>query len=172
MDEYERWIPEWGSRESSRMDIKQFLDKRGVVYKVLPHSRTHSAAEVAAAVHTQPRQVAKTVMLHADHGFRDLVAIVPADARIDLEKVGRMIGGAEIRLATEQNVAVRCPDCEPGVLPPFGSEYGMLTLVDESLAGQEEIVIEGNSRTEALQLRWEDFRRLENPLVGGFAIRE
>ena len=154
------------------MDIKRFLDERNVPYTVLPHSWSHSAAQIATAVHTLPQQVAKTVMLHANHSFRDLVAIVPADARIDFEKVSHMIGGAEIRLATEQDVAVRCRDCEPGVLPPFGSQYGMLTLVDESLAGQDDIVIESNSRTEALQLRWEDFRRLENPLVGGFAIRE
>ena len=154
------------------MDLKQFLDKHDVPYTVIPHSWAHNAAQIATAVHTYPQHVAKTVMLHANHSFRDLVAIVPADARIDFKKVSGMIGGAEIRLATEQDVAVRCPDCESGVLPPFGSQYGMLTLVDESLAGQKDIVIESNSRSEALQLRWEDFRRLENPLVGGFAIRE
>lgn len=154
------------------MDIKQFLNAQNIAYTVLPHPRTHGAADVATAVHTPPQQVAKTVMLHANHSYRDLVAIVPADARIDFEKVSHMIGGAEIRLATEQDVALRCRDCEPGVLPPFGSQYGMMTLVDESLSSQEHIVIESNSRTEALQLKWEDFRRLENPLVGSFAIRE
>jgi Ala-tRNA(Pro) deacylase len=154
------------------MDLKQFLDAQNIAYTVLPHSWSHGAADVATAVHTLPQQVAKTVMLHANHSFRDLVALVPADAKIDFEKVSHMIGGAEIRLATEQDVAVRCPDCERGVLPPFGSQYGMLTIADESLASQEEIVIESNTRSEALQLRWEDFRRLENPLVGRFAIRE
>lgn len=154
------------------MDLKQFLDAKNIAYTVLPHSWSHGAVEVATAVHSLPQQVAKTVMLHANHSFRDVVAIVPADARIDFEKVSQMIGGAEIRLATEQDVAVRCRDCERGVLPPFGSQYGMLTLVDESLSSQEHIVIESNSRTEALQLKWEDFRRLENPLVGRFAVRE
>lgn len=154
------------------MDLKRYLEEKHVPFKVLPHSWSHRAAEVASAVHTIPEQVAKTVMLHANHSYRDLVAIVPANATLDFSKVSRMVGGAEIRLASEQDVSDRCPDCERGVLPPFGSQYGMLTLVDESLAQQENIVIEGNCRTEALQLRWEDFRSLENPLVGEFAIRK
>jgi Ala-tRNA(Pro) deacylase len=154
------------------MDLKKFLDAKNVAYTVLPHSWSHGAAEVAVAVHTPLHEVAKTVMLHANHSFRDLVAIVPADARIDFEKVSKMVGGAEIRLATEEDVAVRCRDCERGILPPFGSQYGMLTLVDASLSSQEHIVFESNSRTEALELKWEDFRRLENPLVGSFAIRK
>lgn len=154
------------------MDVKRFLDDKSVSYTVLPHQWSRGAVAVASAVHTQPGHVAKPVLLHADHSYCDLVAIVPANAAIDFEKVSRMMGGADIQLATEQDVSDRCPDCERGVLPPFGSQYGMQTLVDESLAEQETIVIEGNCRTEAVQLLWEDFRRLENPLVGEFAIRK
>ena len=83
-----------------------------------------------------------------------------------------MLGGSEIRLATEKDVAVRCPDCERGVLPPLGSQYGMRTLVDESLTKDGDIVVEGNTRTEALRIKWEDFRWIENPLVGKLSIKE
>jgi Ala-tRNA(Pro) deacylase len=136
------------------VDTKRFLNERNVSYTVLPHFWSQSAAQRAKAVHALPQQVAKTVMLHANHSYYNLGAIAPADARIALKKVGRKIGGTEIRLATEQDVAAPCRDCEPGVLPPFGSEYEMLTLVDKSLSDQEHIVIGRNARSEALQLQW------------------
>jgi Ala-tRNA(Pro) deacylase len=56
------------------------------------------------------------------------------------------------------------------VLPPFGSHYGLDTIVDERLAEEEEIIIESNTHDEALRLRFEDFRRVENPLIADFAV--
>ena len=112
------------------MDLKHFLDEKGVSYTVLPHSWTHGAADVATAVHTLPRHVSKTVLLHANHSYCDGVALVHADARLDFARVSRMIGGAAIRLATEEDVAVGCPDCEHGVLPALRSHEGLLPLVE------------------------------------------
>ena len=58
-----------------------------------------------------------------------------------------------------------CPDCEIGALPPFGSQYGLKTVVDESLLADEHIVFEGNTHAEAIRMRLDDFRNLEHPLV-------
>lgn len=154
------------------MDIKQYLDVRQVPYELIPHPWAHGAAQVAEQTHIEPKKVGKTVLLHANHGYCDVVAIVPANTKVDFEQASKMLGGSEIRLATEKDVAVRCPDCERGVLPPLGSQYGMRTLVDESLTKDGDIVVEGNTRTEALRIKWEDFRWIENPLVGKLSIKE
>ncbi len=97
------------------------------------HEDTFDSQHLAEAVHVSGRQVAKTVLLRMDHGYQYAVAILPATHLIDLEAVGRLLGGARMELATEYEIAQRCPDCETGVLPPFGSVYGLETLLDESL---------------------------------------
>jgi Ala-tRNA(Pro) deacylase len=151
------------------IDVKQFLEDHNVPYEVVKHPRALDAARLAHAVHVPGRMVAKTVLLHIDHGFADVVAVLPANARVDLEKARQMFGGAEMALASEEDVAARCPDCELGVLPPFGSQYGMRTIVDESLQQSEDVLFEANSHDEAIRMKLADFLRLENPLVGHFA---
>lgn len=45
----------------------------------------------------------------------------------------------------------------------------MKTLVDESLAEDERIVFEGNTHQEAIHMTFEDYRNIEQPLLGIFA---
>ena len=73
-----------------------------------------------------------------------VVAALPATKRVDMAKVANALGHGEVGLASEAEIARRCPDCEVGSLPPFGSQYGMKTLVDEGLTSDEEIVFEVN----------------------------
>lgn len=148
------------------MDIKRFLTDKHVAFEVLPHDHTTGASRIAHAVHAPGGQVAKSVLLHANHSFRDVVAVVPSNRFVDKASVSRMFGGADIRLGNEEDLVIHCPDCERGVLPPFGSQYGMRTIVDEALAAAEYIVFESNTHDEALRMSWKDFSKLESPLVG------
>ena len=149
--------------------MQEYLLDRQVHFDVLRHDDTFDSQHLAEAVHVSGRQVAKTVLLRMDHGYHYAVAILPATHLIDLEAVGQILGGARMELATEYEIAQRCPDCETGVLPPFGSMYGLETVMDESLRDAEQIVFEANTHQEAIRMAGEDFMRLENPLMGDFA---
>jgi Ala-tRNA(Pro) deacylase len=45
----------------------------------------------------------------------------------------------------------------------------MKTIVDSSLADDEEIWFEGNTHNEAVRMKFADFQRLEKPQVAPFA---
>jgi Ala-tRNA(Pro) deacylase len=154
------------------MNIKQFLNEKHVPYEILSHQHTEGASHLAHAVHVPGVHVAKTVLLQVNHGFRDVVAVLPANLRIDPEQASKLLGGAAIKFGDEDDLAIHCPDCERGVLPPFGSQYGMRTIVDASLADGEYIVFDCNTHEEAIRMKWHDFATLENPLVASFAVAE
>ncbi len=154
------------------MKVQEFLREKQIEYDSLPHRDTYDAQRLAQELHTPGRAVAKTVLLRADRGYTYIVALLPATKSIDFEKVAAALGGSHVELATELEIKERCPDCEMGVLPPFGNQYGMKTLVDESLTEDEEIVFEGNSHQEAIRMRYADFHALEEPLVAHFAVPE
>ncbi len=61
------------------------------------------------------------------------------------------------------------PDCERGAIPPFGSVYHLPTLVDESLAEDEQIVFEAHNHEEAIRMAYRDYEALEHPRKGHFA---
>ena len=150
------------------MNTQQFLQQHRAGIEVVSHAEAFDASHVAQATGTPGREVAKAVLLRANHGYRYIVAVLPSTHRIDLEAVSRILGGAQVQLATEVEVGQRCPDCEFGVLSPFGSQYGVETIVDKSLAEDEEIVFEGNTHHEAIRMRYADYCKIENPSVAEF----
>lgn len=153
------------------MNVADFLSERNVEFDLISHSETHDAQRMAATIHVPGREVAKTVLLRANGGYVYFVAVLPAHKAVDFERASQMLGGSKLDLATEVEISQRCPDCEIGALPPFGSQYGLKTMVDESLTEDEEIVFEGNTHHEAIRMDFEDFRQIEQPLIGSF-VRE
>jgi Ala-tRNA(Pro) deacylase len=147
------------------MNVSEFLKKRNVTFESIPHAATYDSQHLAQELHVRGREVAKTVLLRANGGYRYFVAVLPSTRKIDFAKASAAMGGSKICLATEIEIASHCPDCEMGVLPPFGSQYGMATLVDESLTKDEQIVFEGNTHRDAIRMRFEDFRQIEKPLI-------
>lgn len=147
------------------MRLPEFLDAHDVAYEVIAHRNTYDAQRMAAEIHVSGRNVVKSVLLRADNGYVYVVALLPANRQLDLAAVSAGLGGSRIELASEEDVSKHCPDCELGTLPPFGSQYGMKTIADESLLKLGQIVFEGSRHNESIRMRFEDFRRIEEPLV-------
>ncbi len=152
------------------MNVSDFLKQRNVHFDLIQHVDTYDSQRLAQAVHTPGREVAKTVLLRVKGQNGYVVAVLPANMTIDLERAAQLLGKGKLELATEIEISRHCPDCEMGVLPPFGSQYGLTTVVDASLGEDEEIVFEGNSHHEAIRMRFEDFLQIERPLVGNFGL--
>jgi len=154
------------------MDIVSFLEKEECSFELFPHEPTYSAQRLAQALHVKGIEVAKAVLLRADDGSKFVIAVLPANKKIDLQAASRLIGGVRLHLATEIEIAARCPDCEFGVLPPFGSRFGIRTIVDSSLAEDEDIFFDAMTHSEAIRMAFTDYQKLEKTLVGPFALSE
>lgn len=152
------------------MNVREFLTRYGVEFELLPHIDTYDAQHMAHELHISGHQVAKTVLLRANGGYRYFLAVLPASTRIDLNLLRSCLRDSRIALATEVELAEHCPDCETGALPPFGSFYGMQTLLDRSLLDCDWIVFEGNTHRESIRMRLSDFLRLESPLITDFSV--
>jgi len=150
------------------MKVADFLRDQKIEFDVIPHGDTYDAQRMAQSLHVSGREVAKTVLLRADHGYSYVVAVLPANETVDFERVSKALGGSQIDLATEVEINQHCPECEMGALPPFGSQYDMKTMVDQSLTEDEYIFFEGDTHHEAIRMKFEDFRRIEQPLVSSF----
>lgn len=152
------------------MKVQQFLNSRGIAFEMLPHEPTFSAQRMAQAVHVSGENVAKPVLLKADGQF--VLAVVPATHQIHLEMAREALAAHHLELASEDELANMFPDCELGALPPFGTQYGVETLVDASLAEDDEIVFEGNAHRNAFRMKYRDYEDLEHPQVAVFAYHQ
>ena len=145
------------------MNVQQFLSQSGRPFQVIEHPTTYTAQAVAQAVHVPGEEVAKTVVLKAGDNY--VMAVLPATRHINFDKAKAAFQSGPVLLAAEAEFARLFPDCERGALPPFGSRYGLTTVVDEGLTRDEEIVFEGNTHHEAIRMRYDDYAALEHPLV-------
>jgi Ala-tRNA(Pro) deacylase len=150
------------------MRIDTFLAEQKVTFETLPHPPAYSAQKRAKYLRISGRRVAKSVLVHGPDGL--FLAILPATHQIDADLLARELGGA-VRLATEGEIAALFRDCEWGVVPPFGTLYGLRSIVDDSLEPEAELVFEGHTHVEAVRLRCADFERLEHSRRLQFARR-
>ena len=151
------------------MRILDYLSAEQVDFEVRHHRTRYTALEEAAAEHLSGRMFAKTVVVSVDGEY--VMLVLPASCRVDLGRVSALLDG-EARMATESELAELFADCELGAEPPFGSRYGLRTLVDEHLAGQLAIAFRAGSHREVVILRWDDYARLEWPRVCAIALGE
>jgi Ala-tRNA(Pro) deacylase len=144
------------------------LNESKVRYEILHHPEAVTAQRIAQAEHVKGRHHAKVVMIKS--GEQRLMAVLPADHQIDLEKVGKVIG-KPASLDSEKEFKSLFPDCAIGAMPPFGNLYGLPTYVDKSLAAQDYIVFEAGTHSDAIKLSYRDYEKIVKPQVEDLAIK-
>jgi Ala-tRNA(Pro) deacylase len=151
------------------MRVPLFLAEHQVVFETIVHPPAFTAQKRAKFLHLPGKLVAKSVLLHGPEGY--FLAVLPATHRVDTDALAAALGGP-VRLASGAEVAEVFRDCEWGVVPPFGTLYGLSTVLDEAIEPDAAIVFEGHTHGEALRIRCRDFDRLERPRRLRFARRK
>lgn len=148
------------------MNVQNYLTDQGVEFTVGHHEERFTALEEAEAQHISGGVFAKTVIVKVDGKCAMLV--LPASRRVDLASVTALLGG-DAMLAQESEVRPLFPDCDLGAEPPFGSQYGLATYVDESLSRQDRIAIRTGNHTDLVMLTYADYDRVEHPRLARFS---
>jgi Ala-tRNA(Pro) deacylase len=148
------------------MRVHDLLADHRVAFEALWHPPAYTAQKRAKYLRIPGSQLAKSVLLVGPRGC--FVAVLPATHEVDTGRLAQDLGGP-VRLAADAEIADVFRDCEWGVVPPFGRLYGLSTVLDDSLAPDAFIVIEGPTHAQALRLLCRDFERVEQPCRLRFA---
>jgi Ala-tRNA(Pro) deacylase len=130
------------------------LDAHEIPYEVIPHTRTVTAADEAAAIGVEPGHVAKTLVLRTDE--RLIRAVLPASRRIDLRKVRAVLGDKEVELASEQILAGAYPEFELGAVPPIGGPGPDPVLIDRRIESEDWVVFEAGTHEHSVRMATAD----------------
>jgi Ala-tRNA(Pro) deacylase len=140
--------------------VRRYLAGQGIDYAILSHPITGSSSETAQSAHISGNCIAKTVVLRdGDVGDGYLLAVVPASHRLDLDLVRGCLGRS-VTLASEQEIGRLFPDCDLGAIPPLGQAYGLDVVLDDSLAGLDEVCFEGGDHRTLVRVGCEQFREM------------
>ncbi len=148
--------------------IVNYLERAGVRYQRHPHPRAITAPQLAEAAHVRGAHVAKTVLLSVDGA--PWMAVLPANESVQPARLAEILGARRAHLLAESRFAGFFPDCEPGAEPPFGSLYGLPTVVDPTLSSESTILFRAGAHDEALEMSYDDYVALEHPRIAEFGV--
>ena len=136
---------------------KSTLDEAGVSYELLPHPHTETARASAVASGLPADKVVKAVVLKGSDGF--MLALLPASRHVQFDELRRLIGD-DVNIAGEEQVEALFVDCELGSVPAIGAAYGLKVVVDDSLAEQPDLYVEGGDHANLIHISGASFQKL------------
>lgn len=137
--------------------LTRYLAERGVKYEVVEHPHAVTASESAKKSHVALNRLAKAVVLKGEDGF--MLAVLPASSHIQFGRLRKQLG-ADVDLANEEQIETLFVDCEPGAVPALGAAYGLKVIVDDSLANEPEIYLEGGDHASLVHVSGSTFQQL------------
>jgi Ala-tRNA(Pro) deacylase len=149
--------------------LSSYLEQSGARYDIRSHAHSRNSAETARLAHVPQHQLAKSVILEDEYGL--VQAVVPADTRVQLGALARMLGRSSLRLSDERRLGMMFDDCEVGAVPAFGMLWGLETVVDEDLERNSDIYVECGDHEQLLHLTRMHFNSLMRGVRHGHFTR-
>jgi Ala-tRNA(Pro) deacylase len=145
--------------------ITNYLGQRDVCFEMLVHRHTLTSRQTAREAHVPDRRIAKGVLFCDDQDY--VLAVVPASRRVDAQRLCRVLGRRELALAGEDELALMFPDCEVGAVPALGEAYGVRSVVDASLRGEDDVYLEAGDHQHLVRVPGGAFQRLLSSAAWG-----
>lgn len=137
--------------------LEGWLREHGVAFRLMEHAPVYTSEEASRVRGTPIEAGAKALVLLADG--RAVHVVLPAHRRADNARLRAALGARALRFATPEEL-LELTGCAPGAVPPFGGLFGLPAIVDEALAGRDEIAFNAGSNTVSIVMRGDDFLRL------------
>lgn len=142
------------------MYVCQYLADQRVAFETMLHPPAFTAQKRAKYLRVSGHHLVKSVLLKGPRGY--LLAILPAPKHVDLEALSVQLEGP-VALASEEQIAQVFADCELGSLTPFGSLYGISTLLEASIPSDSIILCEAQRHAVTIRMLCRDLERIERP---------
>jgi Ala-tRNA(Pro) deacylase len=146
--------------------LMKALRREHVAYELFPHRHTETALAEADALHEDPHQVAKTLVLLTPFGY--VRAVLRAVDRLDLEKARFVLRTDKVELASEEDLVGAYPEFELGAVPPVGGAYDRV-LVDQRLFDSRFVLFEAGTHDESIRMHTGDLLSLAEAEVADLA---
>ena len=142
-----------------------YLDVNHVPYRLIDHEPEGRTEIVSAMRGNQVSQAAKCIILMIKIGkkvTRYVLAVVPGNARVDMNAVKALLGGTYASFASK-DIAERLAGSVAGTVLPFAFDPELELMVDPSLLENDEIYFNAARLDRSMVLKANDYVNLVKP---------
>lgn len=149
------------------------LDEGAASYRVIDHAPEGRTELVSAMRGHAPAEAAKCIVLLVKFGkkvSRFVLAVVPGDARVNMEALQRLMGASTVRFA-EAGAAEALAGSGSGTILPFAFDPALELIVDPDVAASATMYFNAGRLDRSLALDTADYLRLARPRIERIALR-
>lgn len=149
-------------------NLKEYLEKYKINYKIHAHKAVFSVAESSADENIKniPGLHCKTLFLKDNKGMFYLIGM-PDKKQLDSKKFRQVIGAKKIRFATPDELKEKV-NLFPGSVSIFGAIYikdkNTKLIIDKKVWNAEIVGFHPNVNTETLEIKHEELEKYYNSL--------
>lgn len=147
--------------------VKSYLDKSGIDYEEIAHKTVFTAYDAAQTLKKKLSEVAKNLLIQADKIH--VLVILPADKKVDLEKLKKALGVKKVSIAKEQAM-IKVLKIKPGSLSSFGKLHKLEVLVDKAMLDTKKVLFSTGSFTDSVLMKAKDFIKMEEAKLASVAM--
>jgi Ala-tRNA(Pro) deacylase len=147
------------------------LDQHAATYRLIDHPEEGRTEIVSGYRGNQVAAAAKCIIVMVKLGkkvTRYVLAVVPGDARVDLQAIKAMYAGTYISFATPE-IAERLSGCVSGTILPFDLGGELDLIADPGIKAFPELFFNAARLDRSMALRTEDYLRIAAPRFGSIA---
>jgi Ala-tRNA(Pro) deacylase len=144
------------------------LDEHGATYRLIDHEPEGRTEIVSAMRGNTLSQAAKCIVLMVKIGkkiTKYVLAVVPGDARVDLQAVKAQMQGTYVAFASSE-IAERLAGSVAGTILPFSFNPELELVVDPSLLEHDVIYFNAARLERSMALKTSDYVTIAKPRLG------
>ena len=152
-------------QEDTYTQLIALLDAHKAHYRLIDHEPEGRTEIVSPMRGNALSQAAKCIVLMVKLGkkvTKYILAVVPGDARVDLNAVKALMGGTYIAFAS-QDIAERLAGSVTGTVLPFSFNPELELVVDPSLLENDEIYFNAARLDRSMVLKTSDYFEIARP---------
>jgi Ala-tRNA(Pro) deacylase len=151
--------------EDAYTQLITFLDRHGVPYRLIDHAPEGRTEIVSPLRGNELSQAAKCIVLMVKMGkkvTRYLLAVIPGDARLDLQAIKTLMHGTYVAFASA-DIAERLAGSVTGTILPFSFNPELELVVDPSLLDNDELYFNAARLDRSMVLETSDYIAVARP---------
>ncbi len=160
-----------GENSATFFKCIEFMKKSGIPFKHFSHKPVKTSEEAAKERGVDVNTGAKALLVKytaKEGGDKYALLVMSAGRKVSWKEVKQHLNSKNVTFAKVEEV-MQVAGCIPGAVPPFGSVFGVPTLVDPSLEAQGDIInFNCGLRSQSLTMKTKDYLSVEKPAVFTF----
>lgn len=141
-----------------------FLQSQKINFQIFAHQPVYTCAEAAAARGGSEALVKGVKSLLLKTGSEFVLAVIPADKRLDSKKVKQAFAVKDYHFADPEDVE-KIMGCQIGACHPFGNLIKVRTIVDPLILEKPIITFNPGKHTISLEMSGSDLQKCLQPAV-------